>query len=252
MKTRVFLLLVLAADAACAPAQEPPRAEPPIAPLVIGTSLPGPIAPSSDPVAPDDPVAAPVTALAVPARDPRIAQSTHRARSVLVAETRALAAQLGPPGTTGRAGVARQLADTYAELARAAEGTPVGKTAHKAAADNYALVAADDPQSLQRDEVYYYAALEYELAGDRMNARRTYYELIKNFPGSKWIAFAYFAFGEMFFVDAESDPSKYQLAEQAFREVLKYPPASNPMYVEAHRRLAEINLRLGAQPIKRP
>jgi len=251
MQSRVLLLLVLAAAPACEPAHEP-RVEPPPAPLVIGTSPQGPIATSTEPVAVDEPVAPAATALAVPARDPRIALSTHRARGPLSAEAQSLEAQFGPPGTTGRAALARHLADTYAELARTTEGSPVARTAHKSAAKYYEVVVADDPQSLQRDEAQYYAALEHELAGDRTNARRAYYELIKNSPSSKLVPFAYFAFAEMFFVDAESDPSKYQLAEQAYREVLKYPPAQNALYVEAQRRLAEINLRLGAAPIKRP
>lgn len=252
MRSRVLLLLLSSAAAACEPPREP-VVEPLAVPLVIGTSPSGGApSPPETPVAADEPVAPLASALAVPARDPRIALSTHRARAPLTAEVQSLEAQIGPPGTTGRAPLARHLADTYAELARTTEGSPVARTAHKAAAKYYEVVVTEDPLSLQRDEAQYYAALEHELAGDKTNARRAYYELVKNSPGSKLVSFAYFAFGEMFFVDAESDPSKYQLAEQAYREVLKYPPAQNALYVEAHKRLAEINLRLGAGTIKRP
>lgn len=94
----------------------------------------------------------------------------------------------------------------------------------------------------QPDEVLYYAGLDHELAGNVTAARRSYYEVIKQYPSSKLVPFAYFAFGELFLAETESDPSKAQLAEQAYREVLKYPPTQNPLYVEAQRRLAELGL----------
>jgi tetratricopeptide (TPR) repeat protein len=253
MQCRVLLLLVLAAAAACEPAHEP-RAEPPPAPLVIGTSPPGPIAPEAEPTTPDEPVAAAASPLAVPARDPRAASWKNRARALIITELQGLVSLFDatPPTAPDRPLLARRIADTYAELARAAVGTPVATNAHKSSAKYYAVLTGEHPSYADLDEAYYYAALEHELAGDKANARRAYYELIKKSPGSKLIPFAYFAFGEMFFVDAETDPSKYQLAEQAYREVLKYPPVRNVLYVEAHKRLAEINLRLGAGPIRRP
>lgn len=73
------------------------------------------------------------------------------------------------------------------------------------------------------DDALYYAALEHEIAGDAMNARKLYFQLVSTQPSSKWIPFAYFAFGEMFLRDAKTDPTKWTLAEQAYREVLKYP-----------------------------
>jgi TolA-binding protein len=148
--------------------------------------------------------------------------------------------------------LARRLADTYAELARAAEGTSVGRNAHRSAARYYEVVSKEAPQSTHRDEAAYYMALEHELEGDRPNARRAYYELIKEFPGSTTIPYAYFAFGEMFLAEAEGDPSKEQLAEQAFREVLKFPPLQNPLYTEAQSRLAEIALRRKGSGLRRP
>jgi TolA-binding protein len=90
--------------------------------------------------------------------------------------------------------------------------------------------------------------LEHELAGDLRNARRAYYELIKTSPQSKLIPLAYFAFGEMFFTEAASDPSKDQLALQAYAEVLKYPPPSNVVYAEAQRRVSEVKARTAGRP----
>src|SRR5580698_9806465 len=63
------------------------------------------------------------------------------------------------------------------------------------------------------DEVLYYLAYEYEQANDLDNARKVYLELIQNSPQSKFIPNAYLAFGELFFNEAQGDPSKWALAE---------------------------------------
>jgi hypothetical protein len=55
------------------------------------------------------------------------------------------------------------------------------------------------------------------------NARKVYLELIHNWPNSKYIPNAYLAFGELFFNEAQGDPSKWALAEQSYSEVVKYP-----------------------------
>jgi tetratricopeptide (TPR) repeat protein len=249
MRSCVFLLLLTAAAASCEPAPAP-RVDAPVAPLVIGVSPPGP-APSSTETAPppDEPVVI-ASALAIPARDPRITHGGHRPRALLVTELQGLESlyAASQPSSPDRPVIARRLADTYAELARAAEGTPMARTAHGSSFKYYEVLTTEYPQSAQLDEAYYYAALEHELAGDVTNARRSYYELIKRFPSSRLVAFAYFAFGEMFFADAANDPSKDQLAEQAFREVLKFPPAQNALYTEAQRRLAEIAMRGSRRP----
>ena len=78
------------------------------------------------------------------------------------------------------------------------------------------------PTYAQIDEAYYYLGLEHELAGDLINARRSYYELIKNAPASRFVPYAYFAFGEVFFHEAKSDPSKWDLAKQSYVEVMKF------------------------------
>ena len=245
-----MLLGMASLGSACQPAREPAQPEPPSPPLVIGVSPAAPT-PAPEPVAPDE--AVPKPSLAVPSRDPRVKRSVQRAKSVLVAEVQSLEAihNTTALGSPDRWLVARRLAEAHADLGRATEGSPEARSAHRSSA-RYYMVSMEDPKAGQRDEASYYAALELELLGEGRGARQQYYELIKMFPSSPMIPFAYFAFGEMFFIDAETDPSKYQLAEQAYREVLKYPPAQNVLYVEAHRRLAEINLRLGAGPIKRP
>ena len=87
------------------------------------------------------------------------------------------------------------------------------------------------------DEVLYYLAYEYEQANDLDNARKVYLELIQNWPQSKFIPNAYLAFGELFFNEAQGDPSKWALAEQSYTEVIKYPPPDNKVWGYAHYKL---------------
>jgi TolA-binding protein len=76
------------------------------------------------------------------------------------------------------------------------------------------------------------------VCGDKANARRLYYQLIQQYPASPLVPFAYFGLGELFWVEAKADPSKYDLAQQAYQAVHKTP--TNPLYAEAQRRLREV------------
>ena len=103
----------------------------------------------------------------------------------------------------------------------------VMKGGRKKAIDYYTLIKTDYPNYGALDEVLYYLAYEYEQSNDLKNARSVYYDLIKQRPDSKFIPNAYLAFGELFFNEAQGDPSKWDLAAQAYTEVIKYPPPNN-------------------------
>lgn len=90
------------------------------------------------------------------------------------------------------------------------------------------------------DEVLYYLAYEYEAAKELDKARSVYLELIKSWPASKYIPNAYFAFGELFFQDAQQDPSKWAFAEQSYQEVVKYPAPDNKLFGAAHYKVAYV------------
>ena len=248
MRKCVFrLLLALSAipPMACTPSSDPAPAEPPVQPLVIGKSPPMPIATTAELPSPPDDAHAPVaatTTLAVPARDPRIAQSRQRARALVVTELQALENLFAATASTSpdRPALMRRLAEDYAELSRAGDG-PLSTSAHRAALKYYELLVSEYPKYPQVDEAWYYAGLEHELAGNLPKARRAYFELIKTSPQSKLIPLAYFAFGEMFYAEAANDPSKDDLALQAYAEVLKYPPPGNVVYAEAQRRVIEVH-----------
>ena len=244
----LLALLTSTAIASCTPPSEPGVAptDPPVQPLVIGTTPPMPIATTAETAAPpieDAPIAVSTT-LAVPARDPRLARSLHRSRALIITELQALESLFAATTSSSpdRPALIRRLAEEYAELSRSIDGE-TGARAHAFALKYYELLTVDHPHYALVDEAYYYAALEYELAGDFRDARRLYFELIKRSPNSKLIPFAYFAFGEIFFAEAKVDPPKDDLALQAYAEVLKYPAANNAVYADAKRRIGEIKAR---------
>ncbi len=98
------------------------------------------------------------------------------------------------------------------------------------------------------DEVYYYLAYEYEQSGDTVNARRVYLDLITKTPNSKYISNAYLAFGELFFNEAQGDPSKWEPAKQAYQKVISKPPPDNKVYGYAWYKLAYVFWNQGDLP----
>lgn len=98
------------------------------------------------------------------------------------------------------------------------------------------------------DEVYYYLAYEYEQSGDTANARRVYLDLITKTPNSKYIPNAYLAFGELFFNEALSDPTKWEPAKQAYTKVLMKPPPDNKVYGYAWYKIAYVFWNQGDLP----
>jgi len=95
------------------------------------------------------------------------------------------------------------------------------------------------------DEVLYYLAYEYEQAKDFDNARKVYFELTGNWKTSKYRPNAYLAFGELFFQEAQSDPSKWGFAQQSYEEVIKVPPPDNKVYGYALYKLGYVHWNLG-------
>lgn len=101
--------------------------------------------------------------------------------------------------------------------------------------------AADPTKSTGcTDEVLYYLAYEYEQGNNLSQAQKVYYELIQKWPQSKYIPNAYLAFGELFFNEAQGDPAKWSLAEQSYKEVIKYPAPDNKVWGYAHYKLAYV------------
>jgi TolA-binding protein len=193
------------------------------------------------------------------ARDPRAAARRPRANALLVTELMGLTSLLRttPGNSPGRPHLIRQIAEDYAELERSAiaappfgmapttvspGNSPLARNARTQAIAHYTLLESV-PTYPQLDEALYYKGLEHELEGDLTKARRAYFDVIRKAPTSKFVPFAHFAFGEMFFDEAVGDPAKNDLALQAYNEVLKLP--ANPLGAESLLRSAQIAERKG-------
>jgi TolA-binding protein len=188
----------------------------------------------------------PATTLAVPARDPRMAARRPRSRALVLTEAQGLDRLLDSTAKNApdRPQLQRRLAETYSELSFTASGADAVK-AREEAIKYYTALNNDYPNYAQRDEVLYFLALAHELNGTLHRARSTYYDLIKTSPQSSYIPHAYFAFGELFFTEAKSDPSKWDLAAQAFMECMKYPAPKNPLMADTLLRMGEVYMNKG-------
>ncbi len=148
-----------------------------------------------------------------------------------------------PRSSPDRVQLARRLAESCVELELASErdGSASAATDARKNAIRYYIVVRDEyPSYSKLDEVLYYLAYEYEREGDPSNARKAYFELIQKTPQSKFVPNAYLGFGELFFQESQSDPSKLELAKQAYLEVIKFPPPDNRAYGYANYKLAYV------------
>jgi TolA-binding protein len=256
--TVILNLLPLALLAGCDPAEVPPAATPTVeiarASSSVEVAAPAPKAPAAVAVTPKEPGA-------LSLRDER--RQVAKSRALLTVEVQSLESLFGATTTSSpdRPKLLRRLAESYVELAAASERESGGeKTAAQARAGamkHYRRLASEyprwcignavDPTKATgcADEALYYLGLEAERARDLDAARKTYLELIQTWPSSHFIPHAYLAFGELFFADAASDPSKLSLAEQSYIQVIKYPPPDNGLYGFANYRLAQVYARKG-------
>lgn len=212
--------------------------------------------------------------------DQRKSKLQNRARALLVTEIAGLESLFGSTAKNSpdRVDLARRLAEDYVELETAAfkektqaevdrdaaKKTNPQLASQKQAAANqagqfmtrargaaekyYGVIRTDYPNYSKLDEVLYYLAYEYEQSNDSAHARQVYLELIKSRPQSKYIPNAYLAFGELFFNEAQGDPSKFDLAAQAYSEVIKFPPQTNKVYGYAWYKLGYVNWNQGNFP----
>jgi tetratricopeptide (TPR) repeat protein len=151
----------------------------------------------------------------------------------------------------------RRLAESYVELESAArrdkaqasqvdsQADAAMEAARKKAIHYYVLIVNEYPRYAALDEVLYYLAYEYEQANDLRSARSTYLGLIKKAPRSKYVPYAYLALAELFSDEAARDPSKLELAVQAYDEVVKFPAPENRASGYAWLRLGELHRERG-------
>jgi hypothetical protein len=68
---------------------------------------------------------------------------------------------------------------------------PAARAARARAIELYATILAGEPSYAQSDEVRYDLALEYERAGDALNAQRCYVAVTQLHPSSRYVPLAY-------------------------------------------------------------
>ena len=211
-------------------------------------------------------------------RDDRKARLQARGLALLVGEIASLENlfRTTPKTSPERAPLARRIAESYVELESAAfrdktqaevdrdelkkkdpagaskkqaqvnQSDTVMKKARQSAIAYYRILTEQYANYSQLDEVLYYLAYEYEQAGDNDNARKVYAQLIHDRPQSKYVPNAYLAFAELFFNEAQGDPSKWETSRKAYEEVLKYKPETNKVYGYALYKLAYVHWNMGA------
>lgn len=143
-----------------------------------------------------------------------------------------------------RAAIHRRLAELHSELEHTSSGEEAARSRDEAI-KHYEAIKAHPASYNALDEVSYYLGLAYERAGDFPGARATYFSVVTGFPSSGFVPLVYFSFGEIFFTEAKTDPSKLELAQQAYVEARKYPPPANKIYFDALLRIGEIALQRG-------
>ncbi len=204
-------------------------------------------------------------------RDARKFRLKNRAQALLIREISGLERlfKTTPKNDPDRPQLIRRLAEGYVELEGAAQrdriqneikvqdarrkkqnnttaraaaikAKKIEAAARKKAIAYYSLMKQSYPNYSKIDEILYYLAYEYEQGKDLANARKIYFELIQKAPNSPYIPNAYLAFGELFFQEAQGDPSAWPLAEQAYKEVTKYPAPKNKVYGYARYKLAYV------------
>lgn len=164
-----------------------------------------------------------------------------------------------------RVTLARRLAETYVELEGAAtrdaiqadidkkpddaaKAKKLVETARNNAVKYYKVIINDYKTYPQLDEVLYFLAYEYEQAQNLDEARKVYFQLINDTPQSKYIPNAYLAFGELFFQQAQQDPSQFQLARDSYLKVLEYKPPTNKVFGYAQYKLGYAYWNMGDLP----
>ncbi len=252
------------------PTSRPPTAHEPLVvaaeePAVAGQQVASPASPDAD--------------LVALVRDPRKSRWFPRSTQLLVTELQMLEAlQASTPATSpDKPKLLRRLAENYVELKNAAlrdKERVVGRRdisrgqvsnevikldklatgARTMAFKYYLQLRNNHPNHCQSphptdptqshgclDDALYAIGLEYQEIDRFDEARKHYFQLIKDFPQSKWVAYAYLGFGELFFSEAVADPSKLDLAQKTYEQVLKSAAPDNDAYGFAHYRLAQLH-----------
>lgn len=105
--------------------------------------------------------------------------------------------------------------------------------------DTLRTMAGGPDKSKAKGLEIYQEGLDAERQNKKDQARRKYLKVLQENPDSTLVPPTYFAFGEMFRLEAVGDPSKTMLAEQSYKEVLKYPAGKGTIWGVTQYRLGQ-------------
>ena len=108
-----------------------------------------------------------------------------------------------------------------------------GKACVAALAFGEPLLSNGSTKSIPKDEQLFRDGVAAERAGDLSRARKRYLELVENHKRSLFVPVTYLRFGDLFADEGNAEPSKYSLASNFYREVLKYPAPDNVVFFYA-------------------
>lgn len=182
-----------------------------------------------------DPAVVEIVPARLPKRPPAV---TTRKASLVIQEAAALedALKAAPPSAPVRKGLLGRAATAYAELALfsgPAEADPVRRAKLTRAGALNALSswqAAVEAGTEADDASIYRLGLLWETIGKFDNAGSAYLRVVKEFPSSPLVPFAYLGVGIV--LDAKGSA---ELAKKAFANCVDIPPWENPVWDEARK-----------------
>ncbi len=163
-------------------------------------------------------------------RDPR--PRIDQGRDELAQEAKRLDALLEttPRESADRSDLLGRHAETLERLART-DGT---KESYEQAARGLEKFIAESIKAPGRDEAMYALALVYDVLDRPDEVRRIAYALIQQYPASRWVHYAYFAFAELFARAAVTEPDRWQMAALTYeRAAASSAAADAPMTAES-------------------
>lgn len=91
--------------------------------------------------------------------------------------------------------------------------------------ETYVTLATDHRDFSRMDEVLFSLAYGLEELNQYDKSQQAYYQLIREYPSSRYVPFAYLSFGEKYFRDGDM-----KKAQRFYDKVTEYSPARNPVY----------------------
>ncbi len=161
-----------------------------------------------------------------PIRDPRTRKAGARSPALLKMELQNLLAlfEATPKASPDRSILAFRTAEVASELCHASEkdrafARQKALFFYKIIAEDYANACPPEKKGCA-DEALYYLGLEIEMSGRMDDARKVYLRLIREYPQSRYVSYAYFAFGEYYFEAAKNERRDFALAEQVYEKAV--------------------------------